>query len=64
MQASVIHISGPQVMDTVIDNLARGIRKLAAAGVEHCVLTADHGHLLSGGSRRIHAHRRAGRGRG
>ena len=25
-----------QVMDTVIDNLARAIRKLAAAGVEHC----------------------------
>jgi hypothetical protein len=35
-----------QVMDTVIDNLARAIRKFAAAGVEHCVLTADHGHLF------------------
>lgn len=35
-----------QVMDTVIDNLARAIRKLAAADVEHCVLTADHGHLF------------------
>jgi len=35
-----------QVMDTVIDNLARAIRKLAAAGIEHCVLTADHGHLF------------------
>jgi hypothetical protein len=35
-----------QVMDTVIDNLARALRKLAAAGVEHCVLTADHGHLF------------------
>jgi hypothetical protein len=35
-----------QVMDTVIDNLARAIRKLAAAGVEQCVLTADHGHLF------------------
>jgi hypothetical protein len=35
-----------QVMDTVIDNLAQGIRKLAAAGIEHCVLTADHGHLF------------------
>jgi hypothetical protein len=35
-----------QVMDTVIDNLARAVRKLAAAGVEHCVLTADHGHLF------------------
>ena len=27
-----------QVMDNVIDNLARGIRKLAAAGVEHSVV--------------------------
>jgi hypothetical protein len=35
-----------QVMDTVIDNLARAVRKLATAGVEHCVLTADHGHLF------------------
>jgi hypothetical protein len=35
-----------QVMDTVIDNLARAIRKLAAAGVEHAVITADHGHLF------------------
>jgi hypothetical protein len=35
-----------QVMDNVIDNLARGIRKLAAAGVEHSVVTADHGHLF------------------
>lgn len=34
------------VMDTVIDNLARAIRKLAAAGVEHAVVTADHGHLI------------------
>jgi hypothetical protein len=35
-----------QVMDTVIDNLARSIRKLAAAGVEHAVVSADHGHLF------------------
>lgn len=35
-----------QVMDTVIDNLARAIRKLAAAGVEHSVISADHGHLF------------------
>ena len=35
-----------QVMDTVIDNLARAIRKLAAAGVEHTVVSADHGHLF------------------
>jgi hypothetical protein len=36
-----------QVMDTVIDNLARAIRKLAAASVEHAVITADHGHLFA-----------------
>jgi len=35
-----------QVMDTVIDNLARAIRKLTAAGVEQAVVTADHGHLF------------------
>lgn len=35
-----------QVMDTVIDNIARAIRKLAAVGVEHAVVTADHGHLF------------------
>ncbi|MEU5880833.1 PglZ domain-containing protein [Spirillospora sp. NPDC047279] len=35
-----------QVMDTVIDNIARAIRKLAAAGVGHAVVTADHGHLF------------------
>ncbi|AGP34449.1 PglZ domain-containing protein [Sorangium cellulosum] len=35
-----------QVMDTVIDNLARAMRKLAAAGVEHAVVSADHGHLF------------------
>jgi PglZ domain len=35
-----------QVMDNVIDNLARGIRKLAGAGVEHSVVSADHGHLF------------------
>lgn len=35
-----------QVMDTIIDNLARAIRKLAAAGLEKAVVTADHGHLF------------------
>lgn len=65
-----------QVMDTVIDNLARAIRKLAAAGVEHCVLTADHGHLFfpsdrdesmridSPGGDEIDLHRRCWIGRG
>ncbi|KHK60931.1 hypothetical protein PI86_01890 [Burkholderia sp. A9] len=35
-----------QVMDTVIDNIARAIRKLAVAGIEHAVVSADHGHLF------------------
>jgi hypothetical protein len=35
-----------QIMDTVIDNLGRAIRKLASAGIEHFVVSADHGHLF------------------
>jgi hypothetical protein len=35
-----------QVMDTVIDNLVRAIKRLAAQGVEFSVVTADHGHLF------------------
>ena len=35
------------VMDTVIGNLARAIRRLAGFGFEHFVLTADHGHQFS-----------------
>ncbi len=45
-----------QVMDTVIDNLARAIRKLAAAGVEHCVSDRrPRASLLPVGSRRVDA---------
>lgn len=36
-----------QVMDTVIGNLARAVQKLAKAGIESFVITADHGHLFS-----------------
>jgi len=36
-----------QVMDSVIGNLARAVRKLAAAGIEHFVITADHGHQFA-----------------
>jgi PglZ domain len=32
-----------QVMDTVIDNIARAIRKLVAAGIEHAVVTGMRG---------------------
>lgn len=65
-----------QVMDTVIDNLARAIRKLAAAGIEQSVVTADHGHLFfssdrdesmriqSPGGGEIDLHRRCWIGRG
>ncbi len=35
-----------QVMDTVIDNLARAIRRLARAGVGRTVVAADHGHVF------------------
>jgi hypothetical protein len=65
-----------QVMDTVIDNLARATRKLAAVGVEQSVLTADHGHLFfandrdesmrtdTPGGQTIELHRRCWIGRG
>ena len=35
-----------QVMDSVIDDIARAVRRLAEAGVEHAVISADHGHLF------------------
>lgn len=36
-----------QIMDTVIGNLARAVRKLARTGVENFVITTDHGHQFS-----------------
>jgi PglZ domain len=36
-----------QVMDTIIGNLARAVKKLATVGIEHFVITADHGHQFS-----------------
>lgn len=64
-----------QVMDTVIDNLDRAIRKLARAGVEHAVVSADHGHLFASdrdesmrtdapGGAKVELHRRCWIGRG
>lgn len=65
-----------QVMDTVIDNLARAIRRLATAGIEHSVVSADHGHLFfaydrdesmradSPGGNQVDLHRRCWIGRG
>ena len=66
----------PQVMDTVIDNIARAIRKLATAGIEYCVVAADHGHLFlpsdrdesmridAPGGHTVELHRRCWIGRG
>jgi hypothetical protein len=64
-----------QVMDTVIDNLARAIRRLATAGVEYSVVSADHGHLFASerddsmkipapGGDQVDLHRRCWIGRG
>lgn len=39
------------VMDTVIENLARAVRKLAAVGVSNAVITADHGHIYASADR-------------
>ena len=64
------------VMDTVIDNLARAVRKLASVGIGRAVITADHGHLYSSedrdesmridapGGETIDLHRRCWIGRG
>jgi hypothetical protein len=35
-----------QVMDTVLGNIARAVRKLAAVGINRFILVADHGHLF------------------
>ncbi len=65
-----------QVMDTVIDNLARAIKKLGSQGIEHSVVTADHGHLFfptdreeamrihPPGGKQVALHRRCWIGRG
>lgn len=63
------------VMGTVVGNLANAIRKLAQAGIEHFVVTADHGHqfaLRKGadmttanpGGQKVELHRRFWVGRG
>src|SRR5256712_1848779 len=36
-----------QVMETIIGNLARAVKKLATVGMANFVITADHGHQLS-----------------
>src|SRR5581483_10212018 len=39
------------IMDTVIDNIARAVRRLSAVGVDRAVITADHGHLYAADDR-------------
>jgi hypothetical protein len=39
-------ISARRVMGGAIDSIARAISKLATAGIEHAVVTSDHGHLF------------------
>lgn len=35
-----------RIMDGVIEDIARALQRLAAAGIENAVITADHGHLF------------------
>jgi len=68
--------SARHVMDSVIDDIARALRKLAEVGVAHAVVSADHGHLFmhddrdesmrveSPGGQTIDRHRRCWIGRG
>ena len=64
------------VMDTVIENVARAIRKLATVGIGSSIVTADHGHIYASadrdesmridapGGHTIELHRRCWIGRG
>ena len=64
------------VMDTVIENLARAVRKLASLGIERAVISSDHGHIYaaddreeamridSPGGAQVELHRRCWIGRG
>lgn len=63
------------VMDTLIGNIARAVRRLASAGVESFVVAADHGHQFSlrkeedmrtdsPGGETVALHRRCWAGRG
>ena len=65
-----------QMMDTVLQNIARAVRKLAGAGIDFVVITADHGYQFTrekeeafrtdspGGSGTVDLHRRCWVGRG
>ena len=73
-EAGQVHIAR-QVMATVLGNLVRAVRKLAAAGVSRFVLAADHGYQFieekgdemktdSPGGQEVELHRRCWIGRG
>lgn len=64
-----------KIMDSVINDLSRAIRKLAGLGIEHAVISADHGHLFGEyrdesmrtdkpGGNEVDLHRRCWVGRG
>lgn len=64
-----------KIMDSVINDLSRAIRKLAGLGIEHAVVSADHGHLFGEyrdesmriqkpGGNEVDLHRRCWVGRG
>ncbi|MES9819572.1 MAG: PglZ domain-containing protein [Candidatus Thiodiazotropha sp.] len=40
-------LAARQVMDSIIGNISRAIRKLAKLGIEQFVITSDHGHQFS-----------------
>ncbi|MGE3425069.1 MAG: PglZ domain-containing protein, partial [Dehalococcoidia bacterium] len=44
---NVDELTARAAMESVIGNVARAVRKLAVAGVENFVITADHGHQFS-----------------
>lgn len=44
---NVDELTARAAMESVIGNVARAIRKLASAGIENFVITADHGHQFS-----------------
>ena len=64
-----------QVMDMILGNIARAVRKLARAGIKHFVVTSDHGYQFSlrkeedmridsPGGETVELHRRCWVGRG
>jgi len=68
-------LAARQVMDSIIGNIARGVRKLSKLGIEQFVITSDHGHQFSvrkaedmmmdrPGGKEVDQHRRCWAGQG